>query len=238
MVPRLISSLQHPSVKKLVKLRTDRTFREESGLILVVGETVVREVLRKQKAKTLISAMPLSLPADDVVLATPEVVQKIVGHKTDDLVAAVVAMPPQASLDTAQLIVALDGISDPGNVGTIFRTALAFGWDGALVTPGTADPYNDKALRSSRAASLLLPWREGALTEVGKRQVIVAHTKGAPLAEIEFARPLLLILGHETKGPSDAALRLGTPVTIPLRGPMESLNVAAAASIFLYEGSL
>jgi TrmH family RNA methyltransferase len=240
MIPRLISSLQHPLVKKLVKLRESRDFRKEQGSLLIVGHTLIKEVAAKCKLKTLITTEPLNLTAEASELATEDVLQKIIGHKTDDLAAAEVYIPPQADLKNCSLVVLLDQLGDPGNVGTIFRTALALGWDGVFVIQGSADPYNDKALRSSRGAPLLLPWREGTWSEAEsyiketKRKVVIADTTGTALSKMKFSKPLLLILGHETRGPSMSAKRLGAPVTIPMKGEMESLNVSSAASILLY----
>jgi len=241
MIPRLLTSLQHPLVKKLVKLRESRDFRREEGTVLLVGETVIQEIAPHCQIKTLISTKPLSLKAVTSELASPEVLQKIIGHKTDDLVAAEVVSPSFNDLKNCRLIVLLDGLSDPGNVGTIFRTAIALGWEGILVIEGSADPYNDKALRASRGAPLLLPWKEiswqdaEAFIKESHPQVLFADTKGTPLSKMKFSTPLLLILGHETRGPSPNARSLGAPVTIPMKGAMESLNVASAASILLYQ---
>ena len=85
MITRLITSLQHPLVKKLVKLRESRSFRLEEGTVLIVGHTVVKEVAAKCKLKTLISTTPLSIKAETSELASEEVLQKIIGHKTNDL---------------------------------------------------------------------------------------------------------------------------------------------------------
>ncbi len=241
MITRRITSLQHPLVKKLVKIRESRAFREEEGTVLIAHRTVVQEVARHSTIKTLISTEPLSIPATTTELATEEVLQKIIGHKTDDLVAAEVMIPPAASLDSCDLVIVLDGLSDPGNVGTIFRTALALGWDGVFVVEGSSDPYNDKALRAARGAPLLLPWRTGSHSDLeifikkSKRQVIVADIQGEPLSKMKFSKPLALIVGHETRGPSEKSQSLGSAVTIPMKGEMESLNVASAASILLYQ---
>ncbi len=240
MIPRPITSLQHPLVKKLVKLRESRAFRSEEGTALIVGRTVIQEIAAVCKLKTLISTEPLPIKAQAFELASEDVLQKIIGHKTDDLAAAEVVLPPPGDLKRCEFVVLLDGLSDPGNVGTIFRTALALGWDGVFMIQGSADPYNDKALRASRAASLLLPWCEGSWSDAevflkaSKRQVVIADTQGTALSQMKFSRPLLLILGHETRGPSKEALALGEPITIPMKKEMESLNVASAAAILLY----
>jgi TrmH family RNA methyltransferase len=238
MVSHPITSLQHPLVKKLVKIRKDRSARAQEKSVLIVGQVIIQEVAPVCRIKILISTKPLPIKADSKELASVEVLQKIIGHKTDDLVAAEVVMPPSGNLQNCKLILLLDEVSDPGNVGTIFRAALAMGWDGVYVISGSADPYNDKALRASRAAPLLLPWKEGSWNEAEilfkDRQVIYADTQGTPLSKMRFSSPLLLILGHETRGPSKKARALGEPITIPMKGKMESLNVASAASILLY----
>ena len=240
MIPRLLTSLQHPLVKKLVKLRENRDFRREEGTILLVGKTVIQEIAPHCQIKTLISTKPLSLKAETSLLATPDVLQKIIGHKTDDLMAAEVITPSFNDFRNCKMLLLLDGLSDPGNIGTIFRTALALGWDGILVIQGSADPYNDKALRAARGAPLVLPWKEiswedaDTFIKESNLQVVFADIKGTPLSKMKFSMPLLLILGHETRGPSQNARSLGAPVTIPMKGSMESLNVASAASILLY----
>lgn len=234
MIPRLLSSLQHPLVKRLVKLRDDRSLRREENAALIVGEAVVREVAAHRSLKTLISTSPLKLNAEESIVATPEVVKKIVGLDTDDLVAAVVEIPEPADLSEVDTVVILDGISDPGNVGTILRTALALGIDGAFLTPQTADPWNDKALRASRAAPVFLPIHEGEIKPLLQgRNLYIADMKGTDLAKMKFQKPLAIVLGHETKGPSPFFKKQGEAVTIPMK-TMESLNVASAAAILIY----
>lgn len=238
MISRLLSSLQHPIVKKYVKLKASRVFRHEQQTVIITGRVIVQEIAAQLPLKTVVSCEPLPVAAQESYLATPAVIQKIIGHETDDLVVAEVAMPVFSAVEQSKLLIVLDQIKDPGNVGTIFRTALALGWDGIYVTEGSADPYNDKALRASRGASLVIPWQEGSWDELKKlcqgRHVVIADIQGEPLSQISFQTPLVLVLGHETKGPSSTARAVGTTVMIPMQGKMESLNVAAAASILLY----
>jgi TrmH family RNA methyltransferase len=239
MIPRPLTSLQHPLVKRLVKLRENRAFRHEEKSLLITGEAVVRDVAAFLPLKTLISQEPLNLSAQETILASKEVLEKIIDLSTHDLVAAEVALPTPSSLKDAQAIVVLEGLSDPGNVGTILRTALALGIDGAFLTPNTADPFNDKALRAARAAPLFLPLRFGSVEELKellqKKSVYIADVQGEKLSQIAFKKPLALILGHETKGPSTELKALGKAVTIPMKQTMESLNVASAASILIYQ---
>ncbi len=241
MITRSISSLQHPLVKRLVKLRDNRAFRAQEKSVLIVGVTLVSDVAAHMPLKTLISVDPLPFNAKESYLAPPEVLKKIINISTDDLVAAEIELPPPSSLEGKKMIVVLDGLADPGNVGTILRTAVALGWDGAFLTPNTADPFNDKALRAARGAPLFLPLRQGSweeLTELvrsNQMTVYIADIEGKELQEASFEKPLALVLGHETLGPSAHAKKLGQPITIPMESSMESLNVASAAAILMYQ---
>jgi TrmH family RNA methyltransferase len=241
MITRSISSLQHPLVKRLVKLRDSRPFRTQEKSVLIVGVTLVSDVAAHMPLKTLISVDPLPFNAQESYLAPPEVLKKIINISTDDLVAAEVELPLPSSLEGKKMIVVLDGLADPGNVGTILRTAVALGWDGAFLTPNTADPFNDKALRAARGAPLFLPLRQGNWEElaelVGSNQmtVYVADVEGKELQEASFKKPLALVLGHETQGPSEQAKKLGEAIMIPMESSMESLNVASAAAILMYQ---
>jgi TrmH family RNA methyltransferase len=228
-------------VKRLVKLRDDKAFRSQEKSVVIVGEALVRDVAAHLPLKTLISAQPFSLSAQESYIGSPDVLKKIITLETEDLVAAEVALPPPNSLEKKKKIIVLDALADPGNVGTILRTALGLGWDGAFLTPHTADPFNDKALRAARGAPLFLPLRQGSWAELeqlvrsNNMAVYVADIGGKNLSSAVFKAPLALILGHETKGPSPAAKKIGQPVSIPMTDKMESLNVASAAAILMYQ---
>jgi RNA methyltransferase, TrmH family len=121
-------------------------------------------------------------------------------------------------------------LADPGNVGTLVRTADAFG-AGVALSDGCADPTGPKAVRASAGALFRVPlvaWDEAP----GRRVALVAHG-GSPLAETDLSPPLTLLVGSERAGlPGELA---ANAATIPLPGPAESLNVAAAGAIALYE---
>lgn len=241
MIPRLISSLQHPLVKRLVKLRDNKAFRTQEKSVLIVGVTLVSDVAARLPLKTLISVDPLPFNAKESYLAPPNVLEKIINISSHDLVAAEVELPDAGLLEKLKTIIVLDGLADPGNVGTILRTAVALGWEGAFLTPKTADPYNDKALRAARGAPLFLPLRQGSYAELEKLvrsnglKVYIADVEGKKLTEVSFKKPLALVLGHETLGPSSEVKALGETVSIPMTGQMESLNVATAAAILMYQ---
>ncbi|XP_076905240.1 uncharacterized protein LOC143560939 [Bidens hawaiensis] len=146
-------------------------------------------------------------------------------------------------------ILILDGIQDPGNLGTLLRSAVAFGWDGAFLLPGCCDPFNEKALRASRGASFQLPMVSGrwshlqSFVDVLKMKILAGDpgTKDGPVSYLtcELARSLVdtklcLVLGSEGGGISENARNACELVSIRMGGEFESLNVSVAGGIFLF----
>ncbi len=166
-------------------------------------------------------------------------------------VLAVVARPqdaPEAVLRTPQgLFVVLDGIQDPGNVGTILRTATAAGATAAMTVGSAADPYSAKALRASAGAAFRLPLLHyptaseaaAALTKNGVR-LLEADPRGERLdSEVSLTRPLAFVFGSESGGADPIWRHAGAEsVRLPMAGAVESLNVAAAAAVLLYKAAV
>ncbi|MBI4505151.1 MAG: RNA methyltransferase [Chloroflexi bacterium] len=158
-------------------------------------------------------------------------------------IVAVFAYEPQPPvLDPGALLLLLDGIQDPGNVGTIVRTAEAAGVRTVALLPGCADVYGPKALRAGAGAQLwltLLPeatW-EGVAPLLADRPLWAADVEGQHAYDaVDWRRPAALLLGSEAHGPSAAARERATgTVRIPLAGRSAALNVAAAAAVLLFE---
>ena len=134
--------------------------------------------------------------------------------------------------------IALDGVQDPGNVGTIVRLAAAFDAAGVLLLPGCADPYGPKAIRSSAGAILNVP-----VASVTARELIDA---GIPLFAADASGNAIdppvsnavFVFGNEGAGVSEELLRHAAPIAIPMSARVESLNVASSAAILLYLSSL
>jgi len=158
-----------------------------------------------------------------------------------------VASIPRATMDRLtpgtgrSTLLVLDAVQDPGNFGTMVRTAEALGAAGVLVLPGTVDPWNAKAVRSAMGSSFRLPivpadWdTAGPWLRDHGFAVLVADAAGDPLGEVRPDRAAL-VLGNEGAGVSPATqIHADRTVSVPLRGRAESLNVAAAAAILLYE---
>ncbi len=147
---------------------------------------------------------------------------------------------------THPLVVILAGLQDPGNVGTIVRTAAAFGATGIVTVEGSADPFGWKALRGAMGGTFRVPIAaRGTLAEVTAavrdakvRLVAAVPRAGTPLPHVDLRQPSAIVLGGEGPGLSDAVLQAADEtVTIPMRAPVESLNVAVAAALLLYEAS-
>ncbi len=236
MVAREITSLQHPIVKRMVKLREDRSFREQEKSALVTGTKLATEL--SSSIKTLITTKKLShLQGPEHFVATEDILKKITGVPSPEGVAAEVALPPPGKLEGKKFLLALDGLSDPGNLGTLLRTALALGWEGVFLTPSCVDPFNEKAIRAAKGASFRLPLCSGLWEEFdtisSKMNIYVADAKGQPLGTLQFKPPMVLVLGSESHGLSAAAKKRGTLVSIPIE-KIESLNVAIAGAILMH----
>jgi RNA methyltransferase, TrmH family len=241
----MVSSIKHPFVKHLVKLRTNRKYRQEKKSVLVVGSKLIHDLSQKVLFQSLIVEKNYPIPSflsyENLVEVTSSLLKKITGVEHPEPIAAVCALPQENQLKGKRFLIALDGISDPGNVGTLLRTALGLGWEGAFFLPSSCDPFNDKALRAAKGATFRLPLRNGTeeelkdLIEENQMKPYLADVKGPPLNEVKWQPPLLLILGHESKGGSSFAKSIATPIGIPMSSQMQSLNVSIAAAIMMYQ---
>lgn len=148
--------------------------------------------------------------------------------------------------DESPLVVALDGLQDPGNVGTVIRAAEAAGASGVVTTPGTAEVYGPKALRASMGSAFRLPVVRRipidlVADEIGKMDGVVvgAVADGAiDYTRFNWKRPTMVVIGNEGAGlSSDALSSLSETVSIPLASPVESLNAGIAAAVILFEAA-
>ncbi|GHU82522.1 23S rRNA methyltransferase [Clostridia bacterium] len=248
--PQTITSVQNPRVRFLRALQ-DAQARAESGCFLAEGVKLCREALRDAQVLTLLcdadkaeAFAPLIAQAPEALLAPARILEAIGQVKTSQGILAAVRFPAPLSLDTAgRALLALDGVQDPGNVGTMLRTAEAAGFSGALLSPACADVFSPKAVRASMGSVLRLPvWRgplPDALSDLKERgyRILSADLHGEPLAaqRPEPGTPFALVIGSEGSGVSAAVSALADArVTLPMRGRAESLNAAVAAGILMY----
>lgn len=241
MLTKKILSLQHPLIKHWVQLRLERSYREEKKRVLVMGEKSLRDLSKKISIHTLITVDPAPhIPSKEQVLVSEQILKKITGLENSDGFAAEIDLPEPQNLSGKRRLLVLDRIGDPGNLGTLLRTAAALGWEGVIFTPGTVDPFNDKALRAAKGASFLLPYSRLDLDQINalflenKFAVYLADIRGKLFSEISYSTPLALILSSEAKGPSSWPENQLTRITIPMMPEIESLNVASSGAILLY----
>jgi TrmH family RNA methyltransferase len=232
MVTKKITSLQHSLVKHWTELREQRSYREETQRVLVTGEKMVREL----KPKVIITLEPTSIPAQEHYVVTEAILKKITGLAHPDGFAAEVVMPAPQDLSGKKFLVILDQIADPGNLGTLLRTSLALQWEGVILTPGTVDLFNDKALRAAKGATFTLPYARMTTEEIAKMKLhfFTADLKGKSLSTAVFKPPLALILSNEGHGANLWSEKIAQKVTIPMNAKVESLNVASSGAILLY----
>jgi TrmH family RNA methyltransferase len=257
---RIVQSKQNSRLKELRRALA-QPGRDASGLAGIEGPNLLEEALRAglripvvlvaQGAEHLLEG--LALPAETEVLLLPrELLESALATETPQPVAALVE-PTEwnwtdllgSSKKAAPLIVVLAGLQDPGNLGTILRSAEAFGATGVLSLPGTVSAWNPKAVRASAGSVFRMPLLavsvEDCFDRLHKAGVMIWTTAvdGAETTDrIDLAGPVALLIGNEGKGvPEELAAQAGGTMTIPCPGPVESLNAAAAASVLLYEAS-
>ena len=237
----MITSLQHPLVKHFIKLRLDRDYRQSQQKVVIEGLKPILELLPYVTQILYTSAYTKHVQNfHQTIEVTEGIIQKISGMTTPEGIIAEVQMPSFTTLDTCDFILVLDGISDPGNLGTLLRTALALGWEGVYFLPGGCDPFNEKVLRAARGAHFKLKLSHGTVETLqetirtSQQDIWVADIQGKSLNEIQLKNSCMLVLGNEAHGASEGIKKICKPVTIPMSGPMESLNVAVAGGILLY----
>ena len=237
-----ITSLQHPLVKHLVKVKSDRIYRAQQGVAVIAGKKMIAEIAKYTTIKTLllIDKNDSIDAAENVVVATQEIIKKVSGLKNPESFVAEVVIPKCTLDDTAQFIVVLENINDPGNMGTLIRTAIALRWDAVILVGDCVDPYNEKALRAAKGATFRMPvvkktWEElKTFLEERKMPLYIADMGGRNASDVKRLDTAAVLLGSEAHGASVEAKQYGSTIAIPISDEMESLNVAIAGGIILY----
>jgi len=178
----------------------------------------------------------------DVRAASEPVMAAMADTVTPSGILAVFPMPASSLPRPLTWTLVLDGLRDPGNLGTILRSALAAGVEWVATTPGTVDVYSPKVVRAGMGAHFRLslsvdqPWHTLAETLAGMSVLLADAHEGSPYWEVDWRRPTALVVGGEAEGAAPAASRLAAGhVMIPMRQDVESLNAAVAASVLLFE---
>lgn len=256
----VVTSLDNPSVKFARSLH-DRRARQRERAFLVEGPRTIADAVGAGIAPTLLllDAQRAHDPhwqevaerarqrGARVLLVTERVLRHVCDTVTPQGMVAVFPIPrsdrPAPGQEPALFLV-LDGLQDPGNVGTLLRSALGAGAHAVYLTPGTADPFSPKVVRAAAGSHFRLPilrlddthWDE-ELDRCSQRLAAVP-SGGVPYDQVDWTRPSTLMVGSEARGLLDHVRARATgAVTIPLHGGLESLNAAVAGSVLLFEAA-
>ncbi|MDR1692301.1 MAG: RNA methyltransferase [Oscillospiraceae bacterium] len=240
-----ITSRRNPLIQKLRRLASDPTFRRSEKLFLADGPKLLADALRSGITPGLVAITegvnPPALP-DGTLLVTlsPGVMDAVSPSETPQGLLFTVPLPdpPKPVPPERGKWLLLDRIQDPGNVGSILRTAEAFALDGALLTDGCADPFSPKAVRASMGAVFRLPIATAPVDLLlsGTLTLVAAGfgDDAVPVGSVRYT-DCVVALGNEGRGlRPDIRERAETVVTIPMKGRAESLGVAAAAAILCW----
>jgi RNA methyltransferase, TrmH family len=257
---RVVESKDNARLKELRKALA-ASAPSAQGRVGIEGPHLLEEALRSGlRATTIFVAQDaeqlldeLRVPPETEILRLPaKLLHDALATETPQSIAALV-VPPQWTWEhllglrrnAMPLVVVLAGIQDPGNLGTILRSAEAFGATGVVSLPGTVSAWNPKAVRASAGSVFRVPLlateTEECLPRLHKAEAIIfaALVSHAPQAHsTNLARPCAFLIGNEGNGvPGSLIARADGMITIPCPGPVESLNAAVAASVLLYEAA-
>lgn len=260
----VLASLHNPLVKTAAALK-ERKYRDAQGLFIVEGIRLCEElaasgwqaelcfhtaaVRRNERAASVLQA--LAARRCRLVEVTEPVFAKLGDTRQPQGLLAVVRKKSAVLADIATRgetppLVILDGIQDPGNAGTLIRTADAAGCRGVVFLKGCVDLYSPKVVRAAMGSLFHLPTAEGvgaselaaALAGAGITLTATALAEATPYWAADFTRPQAIVFGNEGQGVSVELLTAAANrIAIPLYGRAESLNVAASAAVILYEAA-
>lgn len=246
-----ITSRSNALVAHIRKLQADKSYRRSVGEMVCEGPKMLEEALRHGATMTTLvqtddARLPLELPPSLRRVCVPDdLLSWMSDTRTPQKLLFLCKLPQQTLPETLPKgnYLVLDGMQDPGNVGTIWRTADAFGADGLLLLPQCADPFAPKTIRASMGASFRLPIWELSLPQLQELlqaggiplYATALRPDAAQLGEVSLAQSAVVI-GSEGRGVSQAVLALcERTLKIPMRDRCESLNAAVAASVVLWE---
>ncbi len=251
----MITSLANEKVKhaRSLELKKNRTAHHE---FVVEGTRVIEEAERAGATPALVFFEPDSVAGDaraqallarlkartrEVYAVSPGVFKSLAQTETPQGLVAVYSFPALPIPTSPNFTLILDALHDPGNLGTILRTAWAAGVDAVLLAPGTADPFNPKVVRAAMGAHFFMPIAALPWSHIGPLltpipRVYLADARGdLNYGQADWSQPCALIVGGEAEGASAEARQLATTrVFIPMPGHAESLNAAIATGILLF----
>ncbi len=248
----MISSSQNPKIKLARALSGRPKERREAEAFLAEGVRLVEEAFAanwpfqfvlysnelSERGKKLIKK--LEDKKIDVEKAENVLLQSLSETQTSQGVIAILDYSPLPIPQSPNFILIPDSIRDPGNLGTLLRTADAAGVQAVLIPPETTDAFAPKVLRAGMGAHFRLPMQAMSWDEIQQQtkdlRLFLADMDGQSCWETDFLHPLALIIGGEAEGASEQARKLANAfVKIPMAGNVESLNAAVAGSVLMFE---
>lgn len=235
-------------IKKIIRKLDQKKFRQELGLYKVEGIKLISEAI--QEGLVLENLLVLEKFQEDFQDHNPLIVDEktldqLTSFKTHQGCIAVISMQKEQQIKPSDSLIILDGVSDPGNLGTIIRTADWYGINQVIGIPPFVDPYNPKTIQASMGSFYRVNVQQCTVEETldllkneyQDRHVLVADMNGQSARTIHTEKPMVLVMGSESHGPSKIwnELNQTTYVTIPkfATSRAESLNVGVATAILL-----
>ena len=242
----MVISVNNGAYIKAVKLK-DKKYRDEYGLMLVEGEKLVKDALKYgYEAESIFLTEGKQTELYDSIkryTVTDRMMKRLSAKTTPQGIVALIRKKPNEPKIPEGKSLILENIQDPGNLGTIIRTADAAGFAGVLMSPGCVDLYNPKTVRSSMGSFFNIPVK----TDMGYDELYALKEKGFNLycgalrddsvayTDVDFSMPSVIIIGNEANGVSNEILDMAEHIIIPIYGHAESLNAAVAGGIIMYE---
>jgi TrmH family RNA methyltransferase len=249
----MITSRQNSKIKKAIQLSSQAKLRKSETAFVAEGIRILEESLHSstqpdfilytdsldQRGKSLLSKFKeQKIPCEQVSL---DLFKEISSTETPQGMLAVIPIPSPVFPKDPDLVLILDEIRDPGNMGTLMRTSLAAGVDLVILTKGSVDPYSPKVVRSGMGAHFRLPvikstWEEIPSLIPGVKFVLAEMNADQDLWSADLTGAVGLIIGSEAHGAGEMASRIADlRVRIPMDSRAESLNAAVAGAILIYE---
>ncbi len=232
---KVITSKDNKRVKFAYSLK-DKKARKENNMFLAETFKSLEMAINHNQVVETFSTEYLNIPEEIPQNIVSEDILKKLSSNVNPEGVVFIAKMDNSEVKDAKKILYLDDVSDPGNVGTLIRTALAFSIDLVVLSPNSVSIYNEKVVNSSKGAIFAIPVRNGELSKFkGTHNIIVSNLskRSTPIDEIEVPEKFVLVLGNESHGVSEKTRKLADEeVIIPINN-IDSLNVSVAGGILM-----
>jgi TrmH family RNA methyltransferase len=251
----MITSTQNEKVKLAYALQNQPKVRRSQRKLALEGTRLVRDAIERGRKPefalfdpaaadmNLIVALQKQIGEGKVLPVAPEVLKHVSTTEQPQGIVVVLPMPMPDLPKQPRRVLVVDGVRDPGNMGTLFRTAAAAGVQVVLLSPDCVDPYNPKVLRSGMGAHFRLPiveasWEDIAIYCEALPIYLAAGEADGDYAAVDWTQPWALVIGSEAHGASAPARGLAKiAISIPMAAATESINAGVAAGVILFEAA-